>query len=77
MLVPEIALTPQMIEIFTKRYGNKIAVFHSAMSMGQRMDEWKRIKNGEALIAIGTRSAIFAPFLPFPSCLQSSKILHR
>ena len=62
VMVPEISLTPQMINIFTSRYGNKIAVFHSAMSMGQRMDEWKRIKNGEALIAIGTRSAIFAPF---------------
>lgn len=62
VMVPEIALTPQMIEIFTKRYGNKIAVFHSAMSMGQRMDEWTRIKKGDALIAIGTRSAIFAPF---------------
>lgn len=62
VMVPEIALTPQMINIFTSRYGNKIAVFHSAMSMGQRMDEWKRIKNGEALIAIGTRSAVFAPF---------------
>jgi len=60
--VPEIALTPQMIEIFTSRYGNKIAVFHSALSQGQRMDEWKRIKNGDAIIAIGTRSAIFAPF---------------
>ncbi len=62
VMVPEIALTPQMIDIFTKRYGSKIAVFHSAMSQGQRMDEWTRIKNGDALIAIGTRSAIFAPF---------------
>ncbi|MBR6533762.1 MAG: primosomal protein N', partial [Clostridia bacterium] len=62
VMVPEIALTPQMINIFTSRYGSKIAVFHSAMSQGQRMDEWKRIKNGDALIAIGTRSAIFAPF---------------
>ncbi len=62
VMVPEIALTPQMIDIFTSRYGNKIAVFHSALSLGQRMDEWKRIKNGDALIAIGTRSAIFAPF---------------
>lgn len=62
VMVPEIALTPQIINIFTSRYGNKIAVFHSAMSQGQRMDEWKRIKNGDALIAIGTRSAIFAPF---------------
>lgn len=62
VMVPEIALTPQMINIFTSRYGSKIAVFHSAMSAGQRMDEWKRIKNGDALIAIGTRSAVFAPF---------------
>lgn len=62
LMVPEIALTPQMINIFTKRYGDKIAVFHSAMSQGQRMDEWKRIKSGDAMIAIGTRSAIFAPF---------------
>lgn len=62
VMVPEIALTPQMIEIFTMRYGNKIAVFHSGLSAGQRMDEWKRIKKGDALIAIGTRSAIFAPF---------------
>ncbi len=62
VMVPEIALTPQMINIFTARYGDKIAVFHSAMSQGQRMDEWRRIKNGNALIAIGTRSAIFAPF---------------
>ena len=61
IMVPEISLTPQMISIFSSRYGNKIAVFHSAMSLGQRMDEWKRVKKGEALIAIGTRSAIFAP----------------
>lgn len=62
VMVPEIALTPQLISIFSARYGDKIAVFHSAMSMGQRMDEWKRIKDGKALIAIGTRSAVFAPF---------------
>ena len=62
VMVPEIALTPQLISIFTARYGDKIAVFHSAMSMGQRMDEWKRIKEGKALIAIGTRTAVFAPF---------------
>ncbi len=62
VMVPEIALTPQMIEIFTNRYGNKIAVFHSAMSLGQRMDEYKRIKQGKATVAIGTRSAVFAPF---------------
>ena len=62
VMVPEIALTPQLVSIFANRYGNKIAVFHSAMSMGQRMDEWQRIKDGKALIAIGTRSAVFAPF---------------
>ncbi len=62
IMVPEIALTPQMINIFSSRYGEKIAVFHSAMSNGQRMDEWKRIRSGKALIAIGTRSAVFAPF---------------
>ncbi len=62
IMVPEIALTPQMIKIFSSRYGSKIAVFHSAMSLGQRMDEWRRIKQGKALIAIGTRSAVFAPF---------------
>lgn len=62
IMVPEIALTPQMIDIFCNRYGDKIAVFHSAMSLGKRMDEYKRIKQGKALIAIGTRSAVFAPF---------------
>ena len=62
IMVPEIALTPQIIKLFSTRYGDKIAVFHSAMSLGQRMDEYKRIKQGKALIAIGTRSAVFAPF---------------
>ena len=61
IMVPEISLTPQTIEIFGKRYGSKIAVFHSAMSMGQRMDEWRRVNSGEAVIAVGTRSAVFAP----------------
>lgn len=62
VMVPEISLTPGLLSIFTARYGNKVAVFHSAMSMGKRLDEWQRVKNGEALVAIGTRSAIFAPF---------------
>ncbi len=62
VMVPEISLTPQLLGIFSARYGDKIAVFHSAMSMGQRMDEWKRIRDGKALIALGTRSAVFAPF---------------
>ncbi len=62
VMVPEISLTPQVLSIFHRRYGQKVAVFHSAMSLGQRMDEWKRIKSGEATIAVGTRSAVFAPF---------------
>lgn len=62
VMVPEIALTPQTMKIFQSRYGEKVAVFHSALSMGERLDEWKRVKNGEALIAVGTRSAVFAPF---------------
>lgn len=62
VMVPEIALTPQMLEIFKSRYGSSVAVFHSAMSMGKRMDEWQRVKNGKAKIAVGTRSAVFAPF---------------
>ncbi|MCQ2479516.1 MAG: primosomal protein N' [Clostridia bacterium] len=61
-MVPEISLTPQTLNLFHKRYGKKIAVFHSALSVGQRADEWKRVKNGEASIVIGTRSAVFAPF---------------
>ncbi len=62
VLIPEISLTPQLLSIFYKRYGNKVAVFHSALSMGERLDEWKRVKKGAAQIAIGTRSAVFAPF---------------
>ncbi|MBE6729460.1 MAG: primosomal protein N' [Ruminococcaceae bacterium] len=61
VMVPEISLTPQTLSLFGKRYGNRVAVFHSAMSAGQRLDEWKRVKNGEAVIAIGTRTAVFAP----------------
>ncbi|MBR2042937.1 MAG: primosomal protein N' [Clostridia bacterium] len=61
VMVPEISLTPQTLSLFGERYGNRIAVFHSAMSQGQRMDEWKRVKNGQAVVAIGTRSAVFAP----------------
>ncbi len=61
VMVPEIALTPQLLALFTGRYGEKVALFHSALSMGERMDEWNRIREGRASIAIGTRSAIFAP----------------
>lgn len=62
VMVPEIALTPQTMSIFQCRYGSHVAIFHSAMSLGQRNDEFKRVMRGEAQIAIGTRSAIFAPF---------------
>ena len=62
VMIPEISLTPQMLSLFYSRYGDKVAVFHSALSLGQRLDEWKRVKNGDAHIAIGTRSAVFAPF---------------
>ena len=62
VMVPEIALTPQTLGIFYSHFGDKVAVFHSALSAGERIDEWKRVKNGDAKIAIGTRSAVFAPF---------------
>lgn len=62
VMVPEIALTPQTMSIFQRRYGARVAIFHSAMSLGQRNDAFKRVMRGEAQIAIGTRSAIFAPF---------------
>lgn len=61
MLVPEIALTPQMLRTFSSYFGDDIAVLHSSLSAGERLDEWRRIKNGEAGVVIGTRSAIFAP----------------
>ena len=62
VMIPEISLTPQLLSIFYERYGSKVAVLHSALSLGQRLDEWKRIKRGEAKIVVGTRSAVFAPF---------------
>ena len=61
MLVPEISLTPQMVERFAQRFGNRIAILHSGLSLGERYDEWTRIKNGDADIVIGARSALFAP----------------
>lgn len=62
VMVPEISLTPQFVAQFSQRFGNKIAVFHSALSLGERLDEYKRVKKGLAKIVIGTRSAVFAPF---------------
>ena len=60
-MVPEIALTPQMLALFYARYGSDVAVIHSALSVGERLDEWKRIRSGNAKIVVGTRSAVFAP----------------
>lgn len=62
LMVPEIALTPQLVGKFTALFGSQIAVFHSGLSLGERLDEYKRVKKGLAKIAVGTRSAIFAPF---------------
>ncbi|BCJ85122.1 primosomal protein N' [Effusibacillus dendaii] len=62
VLVPEIALTPQMVERFKLRFGDAVAVLHSGLSQGERYDEWKRIRRGEVSIAVGARSAVFAPF---------------
>ncbi|MBQ3307166.1 MAG: primosomal protein N' [Bacilli bacterium] len=61
VLVPEISLTPQMVDRFRRRFGDKIAALHSALSDGEKYDEWRRICRGEASIVIGARSAIFAP----------------
>lgn len=62
VMVPEISLTPQMMALFKGRYGDRVAIFHSALSMGERKDEYRRVRNGLAQIVVGTRSAVFAPF---------------
>ncbi len=62
MLVPEISLTPQMVQRFVSRFGNLVAVMHSALSNGERFDQWSKIRNGEVKVVVGARSAIFAPF---------------
>ena len=61
LLVPEIALTPQMIRSFSSHFGEEVAVLHSSLGAGERYDEWKRVKSGKARVVIGTRSAVFAP----------------
>jgi len=61
MLVPEIALTPVFSRRLRMHFGDKVAIFHSSLSRGERFDEWTRVRNGEARIVIGTRSAVFAP----------------
>ena len=61
VLVPEIALTPQLLRIFTAHFGSDVAVLHSSLRAGERYDEWKRLRSGLARVALGTRSAVFAP----------------
>ena len=61
VLVPEIALTPQTIECFAARFPGRVAILHSQLSLGERFDEWQRIRNGEFDVVIGPRSALFAP----------------
>ena len=61
VLVPEIALTPQMVSWFRARFGDHAAVLHSGLSAGERFDEWRRIRFGEARVVVGARSAVFAP----------------
>ena len=61
VMVPEIALTPQTVRRFAGRFGGRVAVLHSALSDGERYDEWQRIRRGEARVVVGPRSAVFAP----------------
>ncbi|MHB8170061.1 MAG: primosomal protein N' [Thermincolia bacterium] len=62
VLVPEISLTPQMVSRFKGRFGSKVAVLHSRLSLGERYDEWRRIKENQVQVVVGARSAVFAPF---------------
>lgn len=61
VLVPEISLTPQMVSRFTGRFGKRVAVQHSRLSLGERYDQWQKIRKGEVDVVIGARSAVFAP----------------
>ena len=64
LLVPEIALTPQLLGLLAAYFGDKTAVLHSSLSAGERYDQWKRVRDGDAAVVVGTRSAIFAPCTP-------------
>jgi len=61
LLVPEIALTPQLLGLLAAYFGDAVAVLHSSLSAGERYDQWKRVKSGDASVVVGTRSAVFAP----------------
>ena len=63
VLVPEIALTPQTMDRFRRRFGDSVALLHSRMAAGARYDEWRRLRSGEARICVGPRSAVFAPVI--------------
>ena len=61
LLVPEIALTPQLLSLLAAHFGDQVAVLHSSLAAGERYDQWKRVRSGEARVVVGTRSAVFAP----------------
>jgi len=61
LLVPEIALTPQLLSLLAAHFGEQVAVLHSSLSAGERYDQWKRVRDGGAKVVVGTRSAVFAP----------------
>ncbi len=69
MLVPEIALTPQMVQRVRGRFGQRVAVLHSGLSDGEKFDEWRRIQRGEAHVVVGARSAAFAPLTNLGVCI--------
>ena len=64
LLVPEIALTPQLLGLMAAYFGGSVAVLHSSLSTAERYDQWKRVKSGDAKVIVGTRSAVFAPCTP-------------
>ena len=64
LLVPEIALTPQLLGLMAAHFGDQVAVLHSSLPAGERYDQWKRVRSGEAKLVVGTRSAVFAPCTP-------------
>ncbi len=61
LLVPEIALTPQLLSLLAGHFGDQVAVLHSSLAAGERYDQWRRVRSGEAKVVVGTRSAVFAP----------------
>ncbi len=72
LLVPEIGLTPQLLSLLAAHFGETVAVLHSSLAAGERYDQWKRIRSGQARVAVGTRSAVFAPM----DDLETVAVLH-